>query len=305
MQLLAEHPGTLGVPAASLANIHHYDIRFAAPSSSVVASDDHHTILVAGGRGEYRIPWHAHDCMMIVMPIRGAINYRDETSPGGTCLSEERFVVVPELMQHAGEADDTLQIVLYLTAPVIRRIALNFGAMNGLTRRTRRAIFFPVTREIRMLQWLCTAVDGTHATLKASRSHLGTALLLHVLAQIERGERLPIASGSSHGQPLVRDMCSFIDLRLSERVSLDEISREFRLSRRHTTRLFRRWTGLSIAQYCDNRRLERARLMLANTDLPVGEIAWRVGFVSGSALARAMRRTAGVAPSAIRRRARH
>lgn len=304
MQLLHDHPGTLGVPAASLANIHHYDIRTAAPSSSLVASDDHHTILLAGGRGQYRIPWHAHDCMMILMPIRGAINYRDESYPGGTCLSEERFVVVPDLIQHAGEADDTPHILLYLTDPVIRRIAPSCGGVERITRRIKHAAFFAATPEIRMLQYLCLAGDATKAVVRASRSHIASALLLHVLAQIEKGEPLPGVSSSSHGQQLVREMCAFIDLRLSQQVPLDVIAREFRLSRRHATRLFRRWTGLSIAEYCEKQRIGSARAMLGNTDLPIGEIAWRLGFESGSALARAMRRVTGVSPSAIRRRAR-
>jgi AraC family transcriptional regulator len=41
--------------------------------------------------------------------------------------------------------------------------------------------------------------------------------------------------------------------------------------------------------------------MLTDTDLPVGDIAFRVGFESGSALSRAMRRADDDSPSSIRR----
>lgn len=304
MQLLENQPGGPSVSAASLAHTHHYDIRTAAPSSSLVASDDYHTILTAGSRGQYRIPWHSHDCWMIIMPVRGAINYRDEFSPDGSCLSEERFAVIPELVQHAGEADDTSQILLYLTAPVVRRIAQGCGSVETIARRIRRTAFFAVTPEIRMLQHLCFAGDGTRPAVLASRSHIASALLLHVLEQMEKAEPLASVASPAHGQELVREICAFIDLRLAETISLDSIAREFGLSRRHATRLFRRWTGLSIVEYCEKRRIASACSMLANTALPVGEIAWRLGFESGSALARAMRRVTGQTPRAIRHHAR-
>src|ERR1700743_1560676 len=47
-------------------------------------------------------------------------------------------------------------------------------------------------------------------------------------------------------------------------------------------------------------RLDAARGLLRETDLPVGEIAYRVGFESGAAFARALRRVDGRPPSAFR-----
>ena len=51
-------------------------------------------------------------------------------------------------------------------------------------------------------------------------------------------------------------------------------------------------------------RIRMAEEMLIETTLQVGEIAWRVGFESGSALARAMRRITGRSPSEMRARQR-
>jgi transcriptional regulator GlxA family with amidase domain len=65
--------------------------------------------------------------------------------------------------------------------------------------------------------------------------------------------------------------------------------------------LFREKTGMTISEFHEQERIVRARLLLAATDLPVGEIAWRVGLESGSALARMMRRVAGITPTAARR----
>ena len=100
------------------------------------------------------------------------------------------------------------------------------------------------------------------------------------------------------------DVRSFIDERIAENLSLDALALRFGLSRRHLTRRFRQWSGVSIAGYQERQRIRLAEEMLIETTLQVGEIAWRVGFESGSALSRAMRRITGHSPSEMRARQR-
>ncbi|MNH37484.1 Exoenzyme S synthesis regulatory protein ExsA [compost metagenome] len=53
--------------------------------------------------------------------------------------------------------------------------------------------------------------------------------------------------------------------------------------------------------YIRQRRLLKARTLLAETDLAIGEIASRVGYSSQSAFTAAMLKTFGRAPRALRR----
>lgn len=290
----------LTAPASCLVHRHYEEIRSTAPLSSLIASDEHRTVLTAGGANTFRVPWHSHDCLMILMPIRGAINLRDESYRGGTWLSEERFAVVPKSRAHAGEADNTPHIVLYLTDSLIGRITPQFGSLRRVPRLVRETLYFAVTPEIRMLQYLCCTGDVADPAIQASCFHVASALLLRVLKQVEQTEPLPCASSRAHGEGVVREIRSFIDARLPDNIPLDLIADRFGLSRRHTTRLFRRWTGVSIADYLEQQRVKVACMLLKDTTLPVGEIAWRVGFESGSALARALRRVTGDSPSDIR-----
>src|SRR5438552_17516240 len=100
------------------------------------------------------------------------------------------------------------------------------------------------------------------------------------------------------------DIRSFIDERIAENLSLDALALRFGLSRRHLTRRFRQWSGVSIAGYQERQRIRLAEEMLIETTLQVGEIAWRIGFESGSALARAVRVITGPSPSEVRSRRR-
>ena len=158
---------------------------------------------------------------------------------------------------------------------------------------------FAATPLMRTLLRLC-CTDASDISAKAAQDHLAAALLVAVLARIELCEPLSGAVGDDHGSAVVSEMRSVIDERLDEEVPLDELADAFGLSRRHATRLFRQSTGMSIGDYRNRQRIEAARRLLAESTLPVGEIAWRTGFESGSALARAMRRTLGASPSALR-----
>ena len=158
---------------------------------------------------------------------------------------------------------------------------------------------FAATPLMRTLLRLCCA-DDTAIAPKTAQDHLAAALLVAMLSLIEQDEPLSSASGQDHGSALVAEMRSVIEERLDEDVPLDELAETFGLSRRHATRLFRQCTGMSIGDYRNRQRIETARRLLTESALSVGEIAWRTGFESGSALARAMRRTVGVAPGALR-----
>jgi AraC family transcriptional regulator len=72
------------------------------------------------------------------------------------------------------------------------------------------------------------------------------------------------------------------------------------MSSRHLLRLFRNATGMSVAAYVAELRLERAMNLLAKTRLQTKEIAYRVGFSNASSFGEAFRRRTGVPPSHYR-----
>ena len=65
-------------------------------------------------------------------------------------------------------------------------------------------------------------------------------------------------------------------------------------------RLFSQITGITPQLYLANLRLERARKLLAETALPISEIAAAVGYKSQSHLAKVFKSVSGVAPRVYR-----
>lgn len=83
--------------------------------------------------------------------------------------------------------------------------------------------------------------------------------------------------------------------RMAERVHLS-------VSRLHA--LFRSELGTTPAAWLQRLRLERVREWLVSTDRPIAELALAAGYADQNALTRAMRRSSGQTPAAIRRAAR-
>ncbi|MFZ5869412.1 MAG: GlxA family transcriptional regulator [Actinomycetota bacterium] len=87
---------------------------------------------------------------------------------------------------------------------------------------------------------------------------------------------------------------------LAEELSVERIAAHAHMSPRTFARRFRDTTGTTPAAWLNRRRLERARELLESTDLPVEEVARRVGFGSAAVL-RHHFAALGTTPNAYRR----
>jgi transcriptional regulator GlxA family with amidase domain len=74
------------------------------------------------------------------------------------------------------------------------------------------------------------------------------------------------------------------------------------LSERTLTRRFKRATGLSPLAFIVDKRMERARDLLARSRLPIEEVAARVGYADRSTFSKRFQERAGLSPAAYRRR---
>ena len=280
-------------------------LRDSSADARILAADGDQLALVGGG-DDYYMPWHWHDCLMILLPRVGAIDFRDETRTAGTWLSEDRFVVVPKTLSHQTAARRTGHdhLAIYATDDQLSGVEARLGSLSRIRAKLGASTFFAISPRMRSLLGLCQACEPADLPTQLARGHLVAALLINCLSLIERGEQLSAATPETHGDALVSEVKSYISSHVATDLSLDLIADTFGLSRRHVTRLFRDKTGMTIGEYHERERIGRARELLGTTDLPVGEIAWRVGLESGSALARMMRRVAGITPTDARSMAR-
>jgi len=80
----------------------------------------------------------------------------------------------------------------------------------------------------------------------------------------------------------LRRVKEFISEKIEEDLSLAEIAAIAGLSQFHFARAFRKSTGLTPQQFLMERRIERAKELLAKNDLPIVEVSLRTGFKNQS-----------------------
>ncbi|WP_314174858.1 GlxA family transcriptional regulator [Streptomyces winkii] len=83
-------------------------------------------------------------------------------------------------------------------------------------------------------------------------------------------------------------------------LSLRELAQQESMSVRTFTRRFREEAGLTPVQWLTRQRVERARQLLEETDMPVDAVAARSGFGTGASLRQHMQAALGVSPRAYR-----
>ncbi len=103
----------------------------------------------------------------------------------------------------------------------------------------------------------------------------------------------------------VADALRFIHDNAGRPTGVGEVVRHIRLSRRSLELRFRRVVGRSIHEEIQRVRLERARRLIAETDLPIGRVADQCGFGSGGHLTRAFAQAFQLPPSRYRAQHRH
>jgi AraC family transcriptional regulator len=87
----------------------------------------------------------------------------------------------------------------------------------------------------------------------------------------------------------------------SEQMTLTEIAAGCGVHPAHLNKIFRRHFGMSVGRFLRQLKVEHARQLLANSALPLAQVAAEAGFYDQSHFARVFRRTMGCAPSEFRR----
>lgn len=94
----------------------------------------------------------------------------------------------------------------------------------------------------------------------------------------------------------VESMITYVESHIKEPLSVEKIAWEIGLSKVYIYKIFYIYTGLTLMEYCRNRKLEYSRLDLSQNNLVV-EVAFQYGFNSTRSFTRAFKRYFSINPS--------
>ena len=92
----------------------------------------------------------------------------------------------------------------------------------------------------------------------------------------------------------------YLSRNLDRKLSLDEIASEVYLSRAYVSTLFKQQTGEGIFECLSRLRLEQSKRLLAETDLPLSQVALSCGYEDQSYFTRVFKKSTGLSPRRYR-----
>lgn len=96
------------------------------------------------------------------------------------------------------------------------------------------------------------------------------------------------------------DLKNYIDLHLNENISLNKCSDIAHLSISQTIRSFRNAYGMAPYEYLNQQRIETAKALLRNSQLPIQDIAMQLGFADQYYFSRYFKKKCGKSPKEYR-----
>jgi len=127
---------------------------------------------------------------------------------------------------------------------------------------------------------------------------------LDALLKLHGSASPAVAPGGALSGWQLRRVTEFMADHIDDNIILEDMASLVKLSAKHFARAFRQSTGVPPHRWLVERRIERARELLATGNLSLAEIALACGFADQSHFTVAFRRSVGVTPGAFRKQVR-
>lgn len=265
-------------------NVRAIHFRHTAREAMFPASDDHCLVLNLG------MP-----ASVSVISRKGKVE--------GRIGSGEVAIIPPgsSWISRSESAESPSMLLLYLRPLFVRSAVqeVDFGGGIGLTPQ----IGFRDKHICHVAMSLLHELNDANVVGRLYADTLATGLAIQLVRRYSSLKDVHVGHGGMAPHKLRRAI-ALIDHHLSDeeegRVALRTVARDVHMSYFHFSRAFKQSMGMTATNYIAERRIERAKKLLEETELPISEIALRSGFSSQSHFTTAFRRLAGATPKAFR-----
>jgi AraC family transcriptional regulator len=173
------------------------------------------------------------------------------------------------------------------------------GARRPARLRPAFAAADPLVAQIALA--LLSEISGGGGAGRLYGEALGVALAAHLARRYASEQAAPARPPGRFPGRQLRRVLEYIEAHLGSDLGLSELARVAAMSRTRFLCDFRATVGTSPHRYVCERRVERAKALLARPDAQLHEIAVACGYADQTSFARVFRRIARMTPGAYRR----
>ncbi len=110
------------------------------------------------------------------------------------------------------------------------------------------------------------------------------------------------AGEDSAGNFIVKNALSYIEENCTEKLKLADVAEKTYVSQWHLSKLLNRYTGKSFSELLNHVRIEKAKRLLGDPSLRIGDVAEQVGFLDVAHFSRVFKKQEGISANEYRNR---
>jgi AraC family transcriptional regulator len=252
--------------------------------------------LEPGARGERTRP----EIEIAIPGERAAAEITYQTADGlqqHRSVTEKHVSIIPAGQPHQVAWRRAADVTVFLLTPVFVGEVAHQWSMGRVHLIEEYAALDPLIwylgREVRAELRRHRGLDTTYL------ESVAVVLVRHVLTTYASS---PWPTGESSALPRykLRHAIEFIRENIHKDISFHDIAAHLKMSAFHFARMFKHSTGHSPHQYIVRSRVNRAKKLLAETKLPITDVAFEVGYKTQSHFTTSFSRLVGVTPAAFR-----
>ncbi len=127
-------------------------------------------------------------------------------------------------------------------------------------------------------------------------------LLLKIHRFYQQNHASPESAVIKYRHQLIPDCIQYLRENSSKKVTIEELSNNFFLSKSYLSSLFKKATGSGVVEYLQHIRIERACELLTNTTLSITEISTQVGYTDYRFFNKSFKKITGVTAHEYRKK---
>ena len=253
----------------------------------------------------FQIPVHWHDEFEIIYVRSGflTVSISGESYIGKT---GEAFVVSPGNLHLMGSQSGTVDYYTFLFP--LKYISFRTDDMldEKLLEPLNSGHLMICPRVKDTAKELCEQLIEIYEAKKdESESKITTQVRTKIILLqfiLEMWKKGFVIENDTNGRNTVeKEMVSYIQQNFTGKISLREFGEQFHLSEKYISRYFKEHFHITLSQYVTYLRLEHAKQLLQDTDIPVTDVAMQSGYQNVSYFIRSFQKAYAVSPLKYRK----
>ena len=249
-------------------------------------------------------PTHWHNAVEVIIPLHngftvvsGGVEYH---------LSEKEIIVIPPGELHSMPAQDGRRIIFQCDnsviseVPSLESILPVFSSAVHITPSLNKELYVLARKNILDIY--------TEYYLKAPMADVRIYMYLITILtairefQLSNADENAAAAGENTDESRKFGLVTkYINQNYMYELPLEKLASIAGYSKYHFSRIFKKYNNMSYIQYINSKRIKAAERLMADSSLPITEVAMQCGFSSLTTFNRAFRKAKGCTPTEFRK----